>query len=209
MINALATGFLMRPSTISYNAPATSAWERCAKIRSSTIMSKLELHWKSQLALADHPPPTEPTLLQIWEAQSKLGFSNFILRWLSRSWCEEIGFYGSNDPSGHAAQLLTLIWDGLCEPIWACRNDIRTNNPNPKDLLEMSNLQTKLEWYKKFKNEVLPHRLRFLAEYTQDNIRHWDRDRRKTMVRMLDKSKRIYEIEIKPRLQTPAEFRSV
>jgi hypothetical protein len=54
----------------------------------------------------------------------KTWLSNFILGLLSRSWREGIGFYSSDDPSGHEAQLLTLIWDGLCEPIWACRNDI-------------------------------------------------------------------------------------
>jgi hypothetical protein len=70
-----------------------------------------------------------------------------------------IQYYGSDDPSGQTSQLLTLIWDGLCEPILTCRNDIRTNTPNPKDLLETQNLRQKLEWYKKYKEEVLPHRL--------------------------------------------------
>jgi hypothetical protein len=170
---------------------------------------------KQGCTLEDLHPPTEPTLLKIWEAQSKIGLSNFVLGWFSRSWREGFSHFGSEDPSGQAAQLLTLIWDGLCEPIWACRNDIRTNNPNPKDLLEMSNLRSKLEWYKKFKNEVLPQRLRFLTDYSQDDIKRWDRDRRQSMVRMLDKSKQIYEIEVKQRvvgqrvmtefLRTPAE----
>ena len=155
---------------------------------------------KQECTLEDSLPPTEPKLLKIWEAQSKIGFSNFVLGWFSRSWRDGFSSFGSDDPSGQTAQLLTLLWDGLCEPIWACRNDIRTNNPNPKDLLEMSNLRSKLEWYKKFKAEVLPHRLRFLADYSQDDIRKWDRDRRQSMVRMLDKSKRIYEIEIRQKV---------
>jgi hypothetical protein len=64
----------------------------------------------------------------------------------------------------------------------------------------MSNLRSKLEWYKKFKNEVLTQRLRFLTDYSQDDIKRWDRDRQQSMVRMLDKSKRIYEIEVKQRV---------
>ena len=57
------------------------------------------------------------------------------------------------------------------------------------------------EQYKKFKEEVLPHRLQFLAEYSDDDMKRWDRNRRKTVVRMLDKSRRIYEIENKQRMK--------
>jgi hypothetical protein len=85
--------------------------------------------------------------------------------------------------------------------LWTCRNDIRVNTPNPKDRLEMQHLQQKLGWYQKFKDEVLPHCLRFLAEYGADDIQRWNHDRRKTMVRMLDKSKRIYKIENKQRVK--------
>lgn len=56
-------------------------------------------------------------------------------------------------------------------------------------------------WYKKFKMQVLPHRLRFLAEYSNDDIKRWDRERRKTIVRMLEKSRKIYEIENKQRVK--------
>jgi hypothetical protein len=138
-------------------------------------------------------------LLQIYDAQREIGLHNFVIGWFSKAWQDGMRHFGSRDPGGQASQLLTLIWDGLCEPVWACRNDIRANTPNPKDLLEMSNLREKLEWYRKFKNEVLPHRLRFLADYTEDNIKRWDREQRITTVRMLDKSKRIYEIAMKQR----------
>ena len=170
------------------------------KIPASIIWLALRII-QNECAIADHPPPTDPVLSKVWEAQAKLGFPNFMLGWFSRSWRKAIQHYGSADPSGQASQLVTLIWDGLCEPLWTCRNDIRTNTPNPKDLLEMQNLRQKLEWYKKFKEEVLPHRLRFLAEYSDDDIKRWDRDRRKTVVRMLDKSRRIYEIENKQRMK--------
>ena len=155
---------------------------------------------KQECNMEDLHPPTEPMLLQIWEDQSKIGLSNFVLGWISRSWRKGLSHFGSVDPTGQAAQLLTIIWDGLCEPIWTCRNDIRNNNPNPRDLLEMSNLRSKLEWYRKFKNEVLPQHLRFLTDYSQDDIKRWDREKRQSMVRMLDKSKRIYEIEVKQRV---------
>jgi hypothetical protein len=156
---------------------------------------------KQECAVTEFASPTEPMLQQIWDAQQQIGNHNFIIGWLSSKWKEGMRHFGSKDPGGQTSQLITLLWDGLCEPIWACRNDIKANTPNPKDLLEMSNLREKLEWYSRFKNEVLPHRLRFLAEFTEDDITKWDRDRRKTMVRMLDKSRRIYEIELRQRIK--------
>jgi hypothetical protein len=52
------------------------------KIPASIIWLVLRIV-QHECALADHPPLTDPKLLQLWEAQSKLGFSNFILGWFS------------------------------------------------------------------------------------------------------------------------------
>jgi hypothetical protein len=68
-------------------------------------------------------------------------------------------------------------------------NDINSNNPNPKDLLEMANLQDKLQWYKKFRMESLPERFRFMADYSIEEIDRWDRDKRRGTVRILDNVK--------------------
>lgn len=174
----------------------------CSQLRLPSQVTWLALRIiKQECAVEDLPTPTDPMLQKIWEAQKEIGFNNFMLGWFSKAWRAGMNHFGSKDPKGHTSQLLTLLWDGLCEPIWLRRNDIRSNTPNPKDLLEMSNLYEKLEWYQKFRAEVLPHRLRFLAEYTKDDIRRWDRERRRTMVRILDKSKRIYELELKQRVR--------
>jgi hypothetical protein len=78
------------------------------KIPTSIIWLVLQI-LQHECALANHPPPTDPKLLQLWEAQSKFSFSNFILRWFSRLWRNALQQYGSDDSSGQATQLLTLM----------------------------------------------------------------------------------------------------
>ena len=146
------------------------------------------------------PTPTEPTLKMIWISQHRIGFNYLLLGWISRSWRRGLKKFGSTDPGGQAAQILTLIWDGLCEPIWNCRNDIKSNTPNPSDFLEMATLNEKLQWFRKYKNEVLPERFRYMAEFTQDEIRRWDRDKRRATIRILEKALKIYKIECKQRV---------
>ena len=63
----------------------------------------------------------------------------------------------------------------------------------------MANLRDKLRWYKKFRNEVLPECFRFMADMSIDEIDRWDRDKRRGTDRILDKAKKIYEIECKQR----------
>jgi hypothetical protein len=167
----------------------------------ASIMWLLLKILKHECKLETVNPPPEGCLQKIWEAQSQIGFHNFITGWISRSWQRGLKIYDSDDPGGQAAQILTLIWDGLCEPVWACRNDINSNNPNPKDLLEMANLRDKLRWYRKFRNEVLPERFRFMADISTNEIDQWDRDKRRGTVRILDKAKKIYEIECTQRVK--------
>lgn len=78
---------------------------------------------------------------------------------------------------------------------------MNSNNPNPKEVLAMANLRDKLRWYKKFRKEVLPERFRFMADLSTEEIDCWDRDKRRGTVRILDKAKKIHEIEFKQRVK--------
>ena len=142
----------------------------------ASIMWLLLRILKHECKLEENTPPPDRNLRDIWEAQKEIGFHNFITGWISRSWQRGLRYYESKDPGGQAAQILTLIWDGLCEPIWACRNDIHSNNANPKEVFEMDNLRDKLRWYKKYSKEVLPERFRFMVDFSNEEITYWDRE---------------------------------
>jgi hypothetical protein len=145
--------------------------------------------------------PQEPTLRKIWKAQLKIGLANYMIGWVSRTWQAGLKKIGSQDPGGQAAQLLTLLWDGLCEPVWDCRNDIMANNPNPSEMREMTKLRDKLRWYQQHQIEVLPERLRFLAAYQGADLKKWDREKCRATLRLLEKATSIHKIECRQRVR--------
>jgi hypothetical protein len=133
--------------------------------------------------------------------QSKIGLANMVIGWMSKAWSWGLSHHGSTDPEGDAARILTLLWDGLCEPVWELRNAIMNDLPNPARIREMQSLGEKLQWYHRHRFKVLAYRHRFLAEYRTEEVGRWDRDRRKETLRSLDKARRIYEIECTQRVQ--------
>jgi hypothetical protein len=78
--------------------------------------------------------PTQPSIREVWELQEQIGFKNMAIGWMCNGWTRAFQTAGSDDREGCSVQLLTLIWQGLCEPIWALRNDILHRNPNPRVL---------------------------------------------------------------------------
>lgn len=156
---------------------------------------------RKECEIDDTTAPQEPSLRKIWDAQHRIGFSNFIIGWLSREWHNGLKRFGSKDPGGQAAQVVTLLWDCLCEPVWECRNNIMANKPNPSEMREMTALREKMMWYRRYKMEVLPERFRFLVTYNEGDLVKWDRERCRTTLRILDKAAKIHEIECRQRVR--------
>jgi hypothetical protein len=65
----------------------------------------------------------------------------------------------------------------------------------------MTNLRDKLRWYKRFRIEVLPEQFHFMTDYSSEEVECWDRDRRRGTVWILDKARKIYEIECKQQVK--------
>jgi hypothetical protein len=102
---------------------------------------------------------------------------NFAHGWISTGWANGLKRLGSKDLHGQSAQVLTLIWDAVCEPIWDLRNNILNNTPpNPTALRELTSLREKLLWYRRFRTQVLPPRFRFLARFHLEQLERWDRE---------------------------------
>ena len=144
----------------------------------------------------DIPPPME----RVYQEQCKIGLHNFAIGWFTKSWAIAMEHYGSKDPSTSVAQLLTLIWDGLCEPIWELRNNILHHKPNPTVLREMTNLRDRLKWYQRNKQMVIAPRHFFLTTYTDANIKDWQRDQCRAQLKLLEKAQQIFEIECRQRI---------
>ena len=115
--------------------------------------------------------------------------------WMCNELTQAFQTAGSDDPEGCSVQLLTLIWQGLCEPIWALRNDILHRNPNPRVLIEMTSLADQLQWFRMHKRSILAPHHYILAKYTSDDIKRWNRIQRCNQLRILNDAKQIYNIE--------------
>jgi hypothetical protein len=164
-------------------------------IVTSTVLEIL----RSVCNVEQMPRPASAVVAEAWDIQQRIGFNNMAIGWIGNGWTQAFKTLGSKDPEGCTAQILTYIWEGLCEPIWHLRNDILHNKPNPRTLTEMTLLSDRLRWYRDNKRLVLAPRHHILAEYTIENIDKWNRLQRRQQLRVLDDAKRIYEIECKQR----------
>ena len=143
--------------------------------------------------------PLSTIVADAWEIQQQIGFQNMAIGWIGNGWTRAFKTLGSKDPEGCTVQMLTLIWEGLCEPMWSLRNDILHKTPNPRTLTEMTTLKERLQWYRENKRLVLAPRHHTLAEYTNADIDRWNRLQCRSQIRILDDAKLIFEIECKQR----------
>ena len=130
------------------------------------------------------PQPLET----VFHDQCRVGLHQFAIGWFTKSWMGAMEYYGSKDPSSSVAQLLTILWDGMCEPIWELRNNTLHHKPNPTVLQEMINLRNKLKWYQQNKRITLAPRHHFLTHYTQVHLDEWQRDQCRAQLKLLDRA---------------------
>eukprot|EP00956_Cyclotella_meneghiniana_P027481 scaffold61621_cov49-Cyclotella_meneghiniana.AAC.2 len=84
---------------------------------------------------------------RIWARQRKIGFENFVKGWVTKEWRRVLQSrrYQSKDAVSQVAQMITAIWETLCEPLWELRNNILARTDNPQ-----KTLQERLHWFKRF-----------------------------------------------------------
>ena len=140
-------------------------------------------------------------LHQVMEDQIQVGLHNFVIGWFVKSWTPAMKQYGSKDPDGQVAQLLTILWDGLCEPMWELRNNILHKKPNPTVLRETEHLQEKLSWFRRHKSiAIAPHHY-FLSSFTEVELQRWDRSKCCAQLRVLESVQHIHELECHQRMR--------
>jgi hypothetical protein len=140
-------------------------------------------------------------LRQVLEDQRRVGLHNFVIGWFVKSWAPAMTHYGSKDPDGQVAQLLTILWDGLCEPVWEMRNNILHKKPNPTVLREAEHLREKLDWFRKQKSIAIAPRHYFLASFTEIETRRWDRAQCRAQLGVLENAQRIFALECRQRMR--------
>ena len=139
---------------------------------------------------------------RIWAQQRKLGFDNFVKGCATKEWRQVLQSrrYQSKDAVSQVAQMITAIWEVLCEPLWELRNNILARTDNPA-VLEQRTLQERLLWFKRFSVQVLAQRHRRLTDFTIEEASRWNRKQCRKKLKTLEIAREIYEIECEQRMR--------
>ena len=140
---------------------------------------------------------------RIWARQRRLGFENFVKGWITKEWRRVLQSrrYQSKDAVSQVAQMITAIWEILCEPLWELRNNILARTDNPTVLREQKTLQERLHWFKRFAGQVLAQRHRKLTDFAREEVSSWNRKQCRKRLKTLEIAREIYEIECRQRVR--------
>ena len=144
-------------------------------------------------------PNLQPVMDQVWRSQQRIGLNHFITGYVSREWGKAMAKFGSKDPTGDVAKLITIMWDGWCEPIWNTRNNVLKKQPNPAQLTEVKRVKDRILWFKAHSNETLPPRYQFLTEFEKSDLKCWSRKTSRAHLKHLELGYRIYKLECRQR----------
>ena len=98
-------------------------------------------------------------------------------------------------------QVLSMIWDHICEQLWLVRNSICHSNDSHATVGEMAQIAEKPVWYKRHQTAVLDYRHIFLAAFAVDDVTRWSRTTRQTKLKLLNNACKYYETEYKQKAQ--------
>ena len=132
-------------------------------------------------------------------AQTKIGFYHMSVGLLANEWTDALGALGVKQPQSKMEQLLSWIWNDICEDAWNTRNHINNNTGNHALGDEMVTLKDKLFWFQRHQHQVLDYRHHFLVNFTVDDVERWTKPTRRAKLEMLRNAKDWYETECQQR----------
>ena len=76
---------------------------------------------------------------------------------MAKEWKTALANMGVKHPEQMMEQVLAMLWDHICERLWAVRNSIRHSTDSHATLDKMAQMEEKLTWYKRHQAEVLDY----------------------------------------------------
>ena len=144
-------------------------------------------------------PIRAESLEEAWLAQEEIGFYHMNVGLLSRKWTDALDDFSIMQPESKMELVLTLVWDLLCETMWKQRNDIRHSKENEAKGNNEDKLKDQLRWFTRHRDEVLDYRHRYLAEYSEHDLKRWSHTTLVAKVSTLTNCKQYYDNKIKQR----------
>jgi len=78
------------------------------------------------------------------ESQQTIGMYHMIVGFLSDKWTDLLVHYNVDSPEAKIETLLNMLWNHICEPIWATHNNIKHSRDNASSLDISSKLRDEL-----------------------------------------------------------------
>ena len=131
--------------------------EEYVLIQNKCTQLKLPLHFtttvmktlKVTLERTEPPPTTEAGPLQeVITAQATMGYYIMAIGFVAKEWTRALRTMGVQHPEQKMEQVLSMIWDHICERLWLVKNSICHSNESHATVDEMAQLAEKLVWYK-------------------------------------------------------------
>ena len=150
-----------------------------------------------KVTLYNSPIPTSniPSISAAYAAQEKIGYYNMAVGLLAEEWTAALATMNVEQPQSRMEDVLSLLWDNVCEKMWKTRCNIKHSPNNKATPHELQQLQDKLIWYLRHQDEVLDYRHRFLAQYTTEDVSRWSRATRKAKLESLNNASQYYKTE--------------
>ena len=139
-----------------------------------------------KVTLYNAPIPTSniPSITTAYEAQERIGFYNMA-----------VGLLTEDQPTSRMEDVLSSLWDNMCERMWITRCNIKHSSNNKAAPHELQQLQDKLLWYLRHQDEVLDYRHRFLVQYKPEDVSCWSRASRRARLESLNNASQYYKNE--------------
>ena len=127
------------------------------------------------------------------QQQLKIGPPLMMRGFLVKGWHEAIKECGCSHPERQMNSLQQMIWDIWVERIWNKRNEIMYQKENKFNAAEDRQLNAKIQWYVRNKNDLLAFQDRFLAEVDVTRLSRMRPKTKKRWIKLLDRAKKIYD----------------
>ena len=111
---------------------------------------------------------------------------------LSSKWRDEIAEYTKERVHCKASHLLKVIWKQFFIPIWNKRNKILHTEYSVAFTREHEIFDKTLDMFRLNYRELLHYSDYNLAEYTEDQTKHWGLDTKREIVKILIAARLIY-----------------
>lgn len=141
----------------------------------------------------DPPEPATARIQAAALAQRNIGHYHMAIGLFSSQWAATMDELEVKQPQKKMEQMVSLVWDHLCEQVWETRCSIlHGNEKNAATLDEAKTTAEKLKWYLQHQNEVIDYRHRFLVDFTREDVDRWTLATRRAKLTLLTNASKFY-----------------